>query len=380
MLPIPIAHVVRVVIFAFMLLFARSAIAGAADDLSTIPGLHIEAELVLDSIATLSGGASKGNVFLGKSALTLELDSTEAGLWKGGRVLVQVLGTFGDDPSALVGDLQVSDNIEASDGLGILEAWVEQSFGERVSLLAGYHDMNRELDVIENAAELLNISFGIGPEISQIGPSIFPKTHLGARLAFRPTNGSYIKLAGYDGLTCEAETGGDSDGPFFAAEAGWGRGRVGSLEGVRIALGAWTFSPQGGHHSDGSPETGEYVLAEATYAIPGRATAGAFIRAGRSSADCYPIRRYTGGGLRLGGFLRSRPDDVLSLGVARAGLDRGGLVTTGSRKETTFELTWVARLRDWLVIQPDLQYVDTPAGTSGVNHAFAAGIRLILTY
>ena len=37
-----------------------------------------------------------------------------------------------------------------------LEAWFEQSFGERVSILAGYHDFNSEFDVTPSAAELLN--------------------------------------------------------------------------------------------------------------------------------------------------------------------------------------------------------------------------------
>jgi porin len=342
---------------------------------SVIPGLDFEAELILDSIALIDGGASRGSAMLGKTALTLDLDTGKANLWNGGRMLVQVLGTFGDEPSSLAGDLQVFNNIEAGDDFGILEAWVEQAFGSRASLLVGYHDLNREFDVLENAGELLNSSFGIGPEISQIGPSLFPRTHLGARLEIRPTGDVYVKIAGYDRLSCT-----QTKGSFYAIESGWMRDRLGSLREVKIALGAWRVDPHGSDSVRDSATAGGYLLAEATYPIRTGATIGAFVRAGQSDDGPHPIERYTGAGVRFGGLVFGRPDDVVSVGLARADISSDHRLLGSPSAETTVELTWLARINDWLAIQPDIQYIDSPAGDIGISHALVGGIRLILTY
>lgn len=340
-----------------------------------VPGLDFEAELVLDSIAMLDGGVAQGSAMLGKTALTFDLDTERAHLWKGGRVLVQVLGTFGDEPSSMAGDVQVFDNIEAGEGLGILEAWIEQSLGSRASILVGYHDLNREFDVIDSAGELLNSSFGIGPEISQIGPSLFPKTYPGARLEFRPTSGSYFKVAGYSGLECD-----EGAGNYYAMESGWLRDGIGPFEGVKVAVGAWSLNLDEAQGATDTIASGGYLLAEATYVADGGMTIGAFVRAGESSNDCQPIAGHTGAGVRLGNFLARRPNDVVSLGVARAAIDEQDRVAGASGSETTIELTWVAQLNDWIAIQPDVQYIDSPAGAIGVDHALVGGIRLILTY
>lgn len=340
-----------------------------------IPGLAFEAELILDSIAMIDGGVSGGSATLGKTALTFDLDTGRARLWNGGRVLVQVLGTLGDEPSAMTGDLQVFDNIEAGDGLGILEAWVEQSLGSRASLLVGYHDLNREFDVLESAGELLNSSFGIGPEISQIGPSLFPRTHPGARLELRPTSVSYVKVAGYSGLECD-----EGAGNYYTVESGWLRNGLGAFDGVKLAVGAWSVNLDEAKSRTDSIASGAYLLAEATHVSRSGRTIGAFLRAGRATSDCEPIERYTGAGVRLGNFLTSRPDDVVSLGIARAEVDSTRRVAGASRTETTIELTWVARISNRIAIQPDIQYIDTPGSAIGIGHALVGGIRLIVTY
>jgi len=339
------------------------------------PGVDVEAELILDSIALIDGGTSRGSAILGKTALTFDLDTQKAHLWPGGRVLVQVLGTFGDQPSSLAGDLQVFDNIEAGNDLRILEAWVEQSLGTKASFLIGYHDLNRELDVIDNAAELLNSSFGIGPEISQIGPSLFPRTHLGARLEIRPTSGTWVKIAGYDGLECDTD-----QGRYYAIESGWRRDLTGTLTTVKVAAGAWSFDAYGTSPASDPVASGGYVLAEANWATRDGRNVGAFLRAGKTNNDCQPIESYIGTGIRLANVLQSRPDDVISIGVARAGIVPHHRTAGNSDAETTLEITWLAQVHARVAIQPDVQYIDAPAGAVGVDHALVAGVRLILTY
>jgi porin len=355
-------------------LLACPCVSDTADAQSTVaPGFEITSEVVVDAVALRTEAGSGAGVFLGKAALMLDVDTARAGLWNGGRARVSLIGTFGDDPSARTGDIQVVSNIAAPEGVRVLEAWIEQSVGKRVSVLAGYHDLNTEFDVVESAAELLNSSFGIGPEISQFGPSIFPSTHPALRVRWMAPGGTYFQAATYRGVPMgERRDGREWGGHLEVAEAGWSPG------GTRLAAGAWRLS---GNEPEGARRelTGYYVLGESTFQV-GRRAVGVFARAGRTSAKCHPVYGYVGAGVRIGAPLASRPQDVLSFGTARADLSPEVQRSIGADAETTLELTWLVQVSDWLAIQPDLQYVDAPAAGGTSEHALVGAVRVIVAW
>jgi porin len=137
--------------------------------------LTTEAALTLETYSVLDGGLKRETGLLGNLDLTAEIDTGKAGLWENGRFFFYVLGNFGDNPSEAVGDIQATSNIEAPETLKLYEAWYEHFFfGEQFTLLGGLHDYNSEFDALEYASLFLNSSFGISPDISQVGPSIFP--------------------------------------------------------------------------------------------------------------------------------------------------------------------------------------------------------------
>jgi len=115
-------------------------------------------------------------------------------------------------PSENAGDIQTLDNIDAPDEWKLYEAWLEQEmFGGRLSLLAGLYDVNEEFDVLETATLLINSSFGVGKDFSQSGengPSIFPSTSLGVRIAAQPVANGYVRAAVLDGVPSDSS---DSD-------------------------------------------------------------------------------------------------------------------------------------------------------------------------
>jgi len=333
--------------------------------------VELTSEVVLDTVAVRTESESGAAVFLGKAALTLDLNTARAGLWTGGRARLSLIGTFGDDPSARAGDIQAVSNIAAPEGVRVLEAWIEQSLGSRVSVLAGYHDLNTEFDVLVSASELLNSSFGIGPEISQFGPSIFPSTHPGLRIRGSSSRGAYVQVAAYRDIPMgERPDGHNWHGHLEVAEAGWSPG------GTKVAAGAWRLS---GTEPGGAGEgmTGYYVLGESTFQLGPRAVS-LFARAGRTSADCHPVHGYVGAGVRVAAPLAGRPDDVVSFGIARADLgpEMQGMVNADA--ETTIELTWLVQVNDWLVIQPDVQYVAAPAANGASGHAIVGAIRVVV--
>jgi porin len=44
------------------------------------------------------------------------------------------------------------------------------------------------------------------------------------------------------------------------------------------------------------------------------------------------------------------------------------------------EFTYQARITPWLVVQPDLQYIINPGGTTDLNNALVIGGRASLTF
>ena len=70
-------------------------------------------------------------------------------------------------------------------------------------MLGGLYDINSEFYRLQSAGLFLNSSFGIGPEFSQSGidgPSIFPRTALGVRVAYKPSGNVVLRAAAMDGV------------------------------------------------------------------------------------------------------------------------------------------------------------------------------------
>ncbi len=100
-------------------------------------------------------------------------------------------------------------------------------------------------------------------------------------------------------------------------------------------------------------------------------------------------------GFNLRGLLPGRPKDVFGLGFSRlaisdsrraAARDRNRFVTDpGAREplpdyEAVWEITYQANLTPWFQLQPDLQYIIHPGGTSRHDDALVLGLRSVVTF
>jgi porin len=349
-------------------------------------GLDMEFVASTDLMAIVSGGISRGVETPANFDMVFTLDTGKAGWWENGTLQLYLLGNAGGDPSRRAGDLQVASNIEAPDTFKLFEAYYEQRFlDDRLGVLVGLHDLNADFYVTEHSGMFLNSSFGIGPEVAQVGPSIFPTTSPGVRVRLNWTPNTYFLAAVFDGVAGNPNdpygthiSFNYGDGVFAIAEAGLLGDKANYY---KLGVGGW-------HHTanivdlNGRPRddnSGIYALGETDLwrAEDGRGV-GVFTQLGFADGDRNQLATYVGAGLTWTGPCPQRPTDVAGLAIAHA---RNGdhfkrLNPTVERAETTLEASYLVTPTPWLTLQPDLQYIINPGTDSHLDNALILGVRV----
>lgn len=366
----------------------------------TLPGVELGGALIGDAVGVVAGGRERAWAALYDVDLQLRIHGDALG-WAGGRLFLYVLGNGGDDPSALVGDYQVVDNIEAPDTWKLFEAWIQQAWADgRASIRAGLYDLNTEFDVLRSGLSLLNSSFGIGPDFSQSGlngPSIFPTTSLGLRVRASLGEKLQVRTAVLDGVSGDP---GDPEGTQVILAEEDGLLLAGEVEYAlprgRAAAGAWGYTrtlptnrarlalPGAGDETDSS--FGAYALVERRLFPEGDPDHGlrAFLRAGFAAGRVNRIGAYVGAGGSYAGLLPGRPHDELALGIGAARNSdefvaaRRSLGRPVERWEVAIETTYVLTATEWLTVQPDVQIVLNPGTEPSLDDAVVLGLRAIL--
>ena len=381
----------------------RAALVVAAFALSIRAADHTGQPAVVPAIvydgaafADLAGGLRRGTTYLGTLRFQLTADGSRLAGVPGMTLFVAGLNIHGGHPSSFAGDAQGVSNLEGPARSMLYEGWIQQNlFRDRLSILAGRYDLNTEFYRLQSAGLFLNSSLGIGPEFSQSGrngPSIFPNTTLGVRIAWKPAPGVVLRAATFDGgllvsecayLFREASKDSSPHNPRF---------RIGRMAGLppysaKIALGAWHYRGKypdlsGPIQHEGS--NGAYVLADVpVYKDLGRPArrVNLFGQFGIGDARVNRFARYTGAGIVTSGLLKAREHD--ELGVAVAVAHNGGHVAARSnatRAETTLECTYLAPLTSHFAIQPDVQYVIHPDTDRARKNAFVALLHFELAF
>jgi len=337
--------------------------------------------------------------------LAAEVDTGAADLWDDGLFFLYAILTFGAVPEA-TGDLHGTSGVDAGGTtMRIGELWYEHSFPHsHSSALIGWHDYNGEFYVSEFASLFVNAGFGMGQTVAEHGgPSGYPVTTLGARFKTELTETSYFQFALYDGAaTDEAfnnmlEVGLDkNDGMFVGAEAGYLTGEPGDADYMKIGVGAWYLRAENGGFTtdrydeeapgilDDNPRphnAGVYILADVAVGEK----LGLFFKHGRARAEYNQFDQFYAAGLNYTGIIPGREDDVLGIGLVHtrqsaeyieyhnARLQTGDLGLFVA--ETAIEVTYTTQITDWLMLQPDLQYIQQPGMDANMPNAVVIGIR-----
>ena len=352
-------------------------------------GLDMEFVASTDLMAVVDGGLSRGVETPANFDMIFTLDTGTAGWWRNGTMQLYLLGNTGGDPSMRAGNLQVASNIEAPDTFKLFEAYYEHRFlDDRLGVMAGLHDINDDFYVTEHSGLFLNSSFGIGIDVAQVGPSIFPTTAPGVRLRLNWTPDTYLLAAVYDGVAGDPNdpygthiSFDRGDGMFAIAEAGL---LGGESHYYKVGVGGWwhtaAIADLDGRVRDNN--SGVYAVGETDLwrNEDGRGL-GVFTQLGFARGDRNQVETYVGGGVTCTGPLPQRPADVAGLAIAHArNGDHFKRLNPGlERAETTIEASYLIAPKPWITVQPDLQYVVDPGTDSRIDNALILGVRVQLT-
>lgn len=338
-----------------------------------------EINLTFDHVRNLDGGMESGDKSLGSLDVIFSLDTNENRHWSSGEYFMYFMVNEGGDPSSLVGDLQVTSNIEAEDGARIYELWYRKALSENLHWLFGLHDYNAVFTALESSGIYLNSSFGIGPDVSQAAPSIFPETSLGLNLSLEQEQ-YYLLFGVYDGIAGDPDAPrgtniklNEDDGYFVASE--WGR--LFNEERGKFAVGLWhqsalTESPIDASEID--QNMGAYVVTERIFSDK----FSAFMQLGYADKEKNMIAHYLGCGIQISEIFQADDQLGLAIGYARSGSPFATANPELKRNETVFEATYLFNFSSAISFQPDIQYVVNPG--LEYENALVASLRLTIRF
>jgi len=381
---------------------------GVRDNLSDA-GIDVTAAYQADLWSNVSGGIKRGNNYLDNLDLQFALDGEKLFGLSGNKALIYFINNDGGHPNLhQVGSAQGMDNIEVvKDTPKLYEAWVDQSFMDnRLSILAGLHDLNTEFDSTDSTNNFIKPSFQIGPEFAQSGqngPSIFPVTALAARIKVTPTDTSYVETAAFNGVAGDPshQYGNHikfDEGLLLIAETGYTpkTAEPSDTNPNKFAVGAWMYTKKSNDlvklDSAGNPvkshSDGVYALASYQWyrdKDSGRSIT-AFFRPGVADGDTKPIDWAYETGFVGNGWMPTRPDSEVGLGFTQShNSDKyiRSVALTGNsveRSEYGLELYYRDKLYKGITVQPDLQYVINPDTNPHIDNATIMGIRVSINF
>ena len=317
-------------------------------------------------------------------------------------------------------------------------------FGGAVSLRIGQITFDAEFGGSDTAAIFVSSAFGVSTGVSGNVPApIYAIAAPGVRLRLEPAPWCCAQFAAFDGNPAPAVLGDPSPdaaatNEFNRSSTQWAlRGEEGALLAAEIGFrfnqpepadGKATRPPRGlaaafkagfVYHTDTFSDIGDATLTglgsrRAPAAI--RAERGHWLNNGVADGE---VRREPGSdsqglavfargyfappdrnyfsvawdiGARYTGLLPGRDEDALALGCACyhisprvAGATRAANRADGTRLaipdyEAVIELTYSARITPWLAVQPDVQWIIHPGGSSAIDDALVVGLRATVEF
>jgi porin len=304
----------------------------------------------------------------------------------GWSVHAQVIRFDGQSLSRHLGDIQTADNIEAVPVTRLFEAYLARMWDKgdhSVAVRIGLIDLNSQFDSVDPASLMLNSSHGIGPDLARSGrngPSIYPVTAGGSSITWVESKIWTFRVGVFDGVAGSptspraffAERLKPSDGLFLMGQADWQ-----ITKNSRLEAGAWGYTAaQDGPAARKADDHGAYISYEAP--LGGLPHLNFWLRGGVANGQAQAIAGYVGAGVVQQGTIKSRPDDRLGLAIAHAIISNPAVHALGlHHAETSFELTYQAKVSRRFVIQPDVQYIRHPAGIAHAPDAVGIGLRFV---
>jgi len=415
---------------------AENFVQSQEDEGEAEPKFEQEIVFTGDWFAKLSGGVPPpepttanepvqdpgSSAMMGLMEYLAEVHTGPLGLWKNGKLFLHLAFVYENkSPSEFVGDIDgLSGNDAGGNMVKLWEGYYEQSFPEsHSSILAGIYDWNSEFYVSEYANLFLNGSIGMGNAVSYAAnPSTYPTTSFGVRLKVDLNPNLYLMMSAHDGVPGPTSsfvdlTANRNEGVFSSVEFGLHKNEPGSDDGYyKLSFGGWYLKqqinemtgvdPDSGLDSGGDPNdpldsrpvfnprpgnAGVYLVAETSIGK----TLGIFGKLGRASEALNRYPEFYAAGINYTGLIPGRESDVLGLAVMQTNQGKTFLevnpledpaddTTVFFTKEVVYEATYSTQLTDWLMIQPDVQFVLQPGMSQLNGNAWVIGLRAQAVY
>lgn len=352
---------------------------------------NLETSVTGDFINNLSGGIKKGYTYIGMEELGIAISSSELGWWENGELFLHGLNSHGITPSTeLVGDLQVSSNIESGNYTGLYEYYYRQNIGN-FSILVGQHDLNSEFAGTEYGGTFVNSSFGISPSISLNVPvSIYPMASPALVFIYEQENKMAYRLGVYDGNPGDPESNRYNLQPNINLDDGFLF--IGEYELYHLVnslteackIGAYYHTNQFVDYNDTLQNIrgnyGLYTVCDMVlwsgFNHPD-SYLGAFLQTGWAPASINQVEFYIGGGFHLNGLLPQRYQDAMGIAFAWAEISKPfkKLERNIRNREIACELTYKIHVFKHYSIQPNVQYIINPGASTTLSNALVTTIR-----
>lgn len=373
----------------------------------------------VEGSAGLCGGASRGQAL--HSLAVAKVDWIQAENADRGvhfRTYASVMNLTGRGPSdRFLGDFLAASNSAGFNSTRLYSWWVEAQMGNW-SLRAGALLADDEFTGTEIGANLFNSAFGwpafISANTVNTGPAFFVAAP-GVRIERKLGETAAWRLGVYDGDTFDSKVGdpvlnrlglhyrvGGDQGWFAMTEATFAPKESAN----RYKAGAWLHTAKfsdvrddttgrrlaitGGTPRSHSGNLGAYSAIERTLAgKSGEAGYFAgFVRGGIAPANRNTLTWALDTGLAYTGLIPGRANDTTTLGLAHGNFSsrfaaNAYAIDPSSAKpdfEQALELSHSVMLTERITVQPDLQYIRHPGGSTAQRDALAFLLRVKATY
>ena len=351
----------------------------------------------------VAGGIKQGATYSGLLQFGLEIDFEKLAGWKGASFNTTWVWMSGGSPTTdLTGALVPASGIEAPFGFRALDLWLQQKFwDEVVTLRAGMFNADRDFTLSDGCQLFLNTAFGwpILYNGNLGGPPAYPFAAPGLYAAVEPGGGWKFQGAVMQGVVwppAENPTNfhwrfNRENGLLFLGEThyAWsGAPLPGKAKlGVMFNSGYPDYVDGNGGAWGGSFFYG--IIDQMLWREPGTAAdtqqgLAWFNRTGfTSTPDRDPLGMLLNTGFTWTGLMPGRDDDAAGIGLVWSRLTPGQasqLEGDNRGNEFTVEATYEAQLTPWFELQPDLQFVVQPGGSTALPAALVLGLSATIDF
>lgn len=277
----------------------------------------------------------------------------------------------------------------------LLEIWYQQALLDgKINVKFGKIDANEDFDNVANGGDFLN-DFATYSATVLAFPTD-PDPACGADFFFNPTDNFYVGVGVFDGSLLDGiSTGSMGPATLFDGQSLFVIGEIGArwtLPGARagrLGFGLWDHTGSI-DRLDGSGTvggtSGPYLSFDQTLwkKNPDDSSdnqgIGLFMLAGYANPNVSEVNAQVSGGLQWTGMIPSRPSDVAGLGAGLLCFSRAPGTGLDEDSETTVETFYKVRVNPWFSVEPDLQYIHNPGGTSAQHDAVAGTVQMIIDF